>query len=136
MGTITGVKTALETKLVSQTSIAAILTNPLRRDEAIPAGATRAAVLAMAAPISGNVNELFTGAQYLITVAHYLSDPADEGAYLDGDALTDQAALMLPSFYRTLSDVNEVEEIELDPPDRPDDGNVIEYTIGVTLSIS
>lgn len=135
MATVATVQTALETKLVANLTVAAIISNPLWRREAVPVGVTRASVIGVVAGYSGDSNETYVHGNYVITVVHRLTDPTDEDTYLKGDMKTDQAALMLRSFFRSLTGVNEV-EVAPEPDEVSRNGNVIEYTVTVQVSIS
>jgi hypothetical protein len=134
MATITTVRTALEAKLVSDLSVAAIVTRPLSRDEVIPAGVTRASVIPTVAGFAPDSNTNYILGTYVITIAHRLTDGTDEDTYLDGSLATDQAALMARSFFRALSGVRAIEEGPT-PESISRVGNVIEYTVTVQLVI-
>lgn len=137
MATPATVAAALATKVVANTSASAATANRESRRETIAAGATKAQILSVAVGQDHDSNTSRLVAEYDIKMLHLLSDATDDATYLDGNALTDQAALMVRSFYRTVSGVYEVVDgPEMTKPKRPRPGNVIEYTITVQLSIT
>jgi hypothetical protein len=136
MATITTVRTALEAKLVANLSVDAIVARALARDEKIPVGQTYAAVVPSVVGYQFiHSNAVYLIADFEITVAHHLASSLDHDTYLDGDYSTDQAAMMLPSFFRTLSGVYDVTS---DPtPSRISlEGNIIEYVVTVQVSVT
>jgi hypothetical protein len=135
MATVASVRTALEAKLVSDLSVAAIVTRPLSRDEVIPAGVTRASVVAVVAGETHDSNVNYALGNYVITIAHRLSDGTDEDTYLDGDMLTDQASLMTRSFFRAVTGVYDITEGP-NPETIERVGNVIEYTVTAQLAVA
>ena len=135
MATVASVRTAIEAALVTNLSVAAIVERPLARDEKIPAGVTRASVVPANGGVAYDSNVTYPLGNYVIEIAHRLSDATDEDTYLDGDYATDQAALMLPSFFRDLTGVNEVTS-NPEPEDVSREGNVIVYTVKVQVAIS
>jgi hypothetical protein len=135
MATVASVRTAIEAKLVSDLSVAAIVSRPLSRDEKIPAGVTRASVVAVVGGYAPDSNVNYALGNYVVTIAHRLSDATDEDTYLDGDMLADQTLLMARGFFRTVTGVRTVlEGPEPDTVERV--GNVIEYTVTVQLEIA
>ena len=136
MATVASVRTAIEAKLVSALSVAAIVTRPLSRDEKIPAGVTRASVIGVVGGYHhADAQISYALGNYVITIAHRLTTATDEDTYLDGDMLADQALLMVRSFFRDISGVYEV--IEGPEPDTVERvGNVIEYTVTVQVAIA
>ena len=135
MATVATVRTAIEAALVAQLSVAAIVTRPLSRDEKIPVGVTRASVL----PANGGVHpadaqHTYVLGNYVIEIAHRLSDATDEDTYLDGNYATDQAALMLPSFFEALTGVYGVTSDPV-PEEVTREGNVIAYKVSVQVAI-
>jgi hypothetical protein len=134
MASVATVRTAMEAALVAQLSVAAIVARPLSRDEAIPVGVTRASVVAVVGGFAPDSNTNFVLGNYVITIAHRLTDATDEDTYLDGDMLTDQTILMANSFFRGLSGVKDV-EVGPDVDEVSRTGNVLEYTVTVQLLI-
>jgi hypothetical protein len=135
MATVATVTAALKTKLVSDLSVAAIIGNPLWRREAVPAGVTRAAVLAVFAGETGDSNTSYAIGNIVVRIVRRLSSATDENTYLVGSMLTDQANLMDRTWWRAVTGVYDVERgPELDTVERQ--GNVIEYTVTVQVSIA
>ena len=136
MATPASVATAIQTKVLANTSATAAIANPLSTLEALAAGATKMQTLSVTVGQDHDSNVSRVVASYDIKMLHRLSDPTDEATYLNGNALTDQAVLMVPSFFRTVTGVKEViDGPELTKPTRDRPGNVIEYTVTVQLSI-
>jgi hypothetical protein len=136
MATPATVASAISTAVLAGTSATAATINREARTETIAAGATKVQILSSVVGRDGDSNTSRLVAEYDVKMLHRLSDPTDDATYLDGDALTDQAVLMVPSFFRDLSGVKEVGSLPaLAAPTRPRPGNVIEYTVTVQLSI-
>jgi hypothetical protein len=134
MASVATVRTAIEAKLVSNLTVAAIVTRALSRDEVIPAGVTRASVVPAVAGYTPDSNTNYILGNYVITIAHRLTDGTDEDTYMDGNMLSDQALLMDKDFFRTLSGIKDV-VAGPEPDEVSRTGNVIEYTVTVQLLI-
>jgi len=137
MATPAAVASAVETKVLANTSATAALANLLSKDESLAAGDTKMRRPTVAVGMFRDSNHNFVIASIDIEMVHMLSDPTDEDTYLNGDALTDQAVLMDSEFFRTVTGVIEIiDEPELTKPTRELPGNVIEYTVTVQVAIS
>ena len=69
-------------------------------------------------------------------VAHRLEEPGDELLYVVGTAATALQKLLDPIWRRAISGIVEVIDVDLEAPPAPLEGNVIEYTVGVTALIN
>lgn len=137
MATPASIAALISTKVLANTTATAAIANPLSTLEALSAGATKAQILSVTVGQDlSNANDGRLVASYDVKMLHRLSDPTDEATYLNGNALADQAVLMVPSFFRDIAGVKEViDGPELTKPTRDRPGNVIEYTVTVQLSI-
>ena len=136
MATPASVASVLETAVIAGTSATAATTNREAQTETLAAGATKAQILTMNVGQDHDSNVSRLVAEYDVRMLHRLSTPLDDSTYLDGNAVTDQGALMVRSFYRALAGVHEViDGPGATKPSRPRPGNVIEYTVTVQLSI-
>jgi hypothetical protein len=135
VATIASVNTALQTAVLSGTGASVVVAKPVSQDYAIAKGVTALTTLPV---VVGEVQDSNTGylvGSFAIRMNHKLSDTETEDSYLTGDAVTDQAVIMVPSFYRDIAGVYEVVSVPaMDLPSEPV-GNVIEYTVTVQLSI-
>jgi hypothetical protein len=136
MASVATVTTALKAKLVSDTSVTAIILNSLWRRYPVPVGTTYASVNSAQAGEAPDSNVTYILGNFVIEVVHRLPLGAwDEDAYLDGAMRTDQALLMAKSFYRTIAGVYDV-EAGPEPDTVGRNGNCIEYTVTVQLAIT
>jgi len=134
VATIDGVRGILETAAISATSATDALEMGVSRDRAVSGTALR--VMAISAGVdSGESNVSYDVARYRVEMLHRLSSrtAAAEETYLAAATL-DQRALMLLSFWRGLSGVNELVDVPtLEEPQRT--GRVIEYNVTATVSL-
>jgi len=134
MATVASVDTALKAAVLAATSATSVVTSPLSKRFAIPAGSTY--IRTLAAPIGQDCdsNSNFVVGNFAVTVCHALMNAADENTYITGDMVTDLAALTAYSFWRGITGVKAlIDTPGVTLPER--NGNVIEYTVAAQLSI-
>ena len=137
MATPASIAALIATKVVANTAATAATASPISKTETLAAGVVKAQILSVTVgQDSSDANTSRLVASYDVTIVHMLSDATDDATYLNGSALTDQAVLMVPSFFGDIAGVKEVVDgPELTKPARARPGNVIEYTVTVQLSI-
>ncbi len=132
---IATVASAIETKVLANTTATTAVAVPVSQNFSVASGATVMRQLPIAAGIFRDSNTNYLVGSFDVVILHYLTNDADEDVYLTGDALTDQGVLMDPEFFRSVAGVNEViDGPELERPVRI--GNIIEYAVTVQLAVN
>ena len=130
---IASVSLLITAKVIANTSVTVVFSNPMWRRQRIPVGATYGTGVTKVAGFWQNANLKNPVVEFEARILHNLADPTDENTYKSGAMLTDMALLMDPSFYRVGGVRGVIGNPELEPPERI--GNVYEYAVTVQLVI-
>jgi hypothetical protein len=132
---VTSVTILLVAKILSETSVTLVFSNPLARRYRIPPGATYATGVDYVAGVDRRDSNIeYQIMQYNPVILHGLATPDGENTYKSGAMLTDQAILMDPDFWKVAGVYEVIGVPELTPPERI--GNVYEYTVSAQVAIN